>query len=196
MADPWFREPAFVAALAGRIGAALGRLPAEDRSAAQVLLTAHSLPRRVADGEPGYLEQLEATATAVANAAGLQPERWTFCWQSAGHEPGEWMKPDFADLMPAIGRARTRAVVVAPIQFLADHLEVLYDIAVGAREQAEANGVRFERIASLNDDAGLIEALAAIARRDGGTPIRPSGQSSSRDIRSSRASVAASGSAS
>ena len=126
-------------------------------------MTAHSLPRRVAEGEPDYLAQLHATAEAVASAAGLTADRWTFCWQSAGHEPGEWMKPDFADLMPGIGRSPARSVVVAPIQFLADHLEILYDVDIGAREQAEASGVAFHRIESLNADPGLIAALAAVA---------------------------------
>ena len=103
-------------------------------------MTAHSLPRRVAEQEPDYLAQLRATADAVAAAAGLAADRWTFCWQSAGHEPGEWMKPDFADLMPGHRRApRPSSVLVAPVQFLADHLEILYDVDVGAREQAEAS---------------------------------------------------------
>jgi ferrochelatase len=132
----------------------------------RVLLTAHSLPRQVADRDPAYLAQLRTTADAVADAAGLSEDRWTFCWQSAGHEPGEWMKPDFADLMPGIAASPTPAVIVAPVQFLADHLEILYDIDVGAREQAEALGVRFQRIESLNADPGLITALAAVAIED------------------------------
>ncbi|MEP6638931.1 MAG: ferrochelatase, partial [Chloroflexota bacterium] len=112
-----------------------------------------------------YLGQLHETADAVAAAAGLSQARWTFCWQSAGHEPGEWMKPDFADLMPRLREAGHRSVLVAPIQFLADHLEILYDVEIGAREQAEAVGLEFRRIASLNTDAGLIAALEAVARR-------------------------------
>jgi ferrochelatase len=101
----------------------------------------------------------------VARAAGLADSRWTFCWQSAGHEPGEWMKPDFADLMPEIAARGGRAVLVVPVQFLADHLEILYDVDVGAREQAEASGLAFHRIESLNADPGLIGALAAVARQ-------------------------------
>lgn len=165
VAGAWHDEPAFVAAIARRIREALGRLSASERANVQVLLTAHSLPRRVADRDPAYLVQLRATAESVAAAAGLAAERWTFCWQSAGHEPGEWMKPDFADLMPDIGRSPTPAVIVAPVQFLADHLEILYDIDVGAREQAETHGVRFQRIDSLNADDGLVAALAAVATR-------------------------------
>ena len=72
------------------------------------------------------------------------------------------MKPDFADLMPGVAAAGHRVVLVAPVQFLADHLEILYDVDIGAREQAEAAGLRFARIESLNDDQGLIEALAAV----------------------------------
>jgi ferrochelatase len=161
-AGAWHLEPSFVDGLAERIGEALVRLPPDERARAPVLLTAHSLPKRVAETEPDYLDQLRATAEAIAARAGLPAERWQFCWQSAGHEPGEWMKPDFAVLMPELAAAGHRSVVVAPIQFLADHLEILYDVDVGAREQAEAHGLRFARIESLNDHPGLIEALAAV----------------------------------
>ena len=128
-------------------------------------MTAHSLPKRVAEQEPDYLDQLRTTAEAVGRAAGLDADAWTFCWQSAGHEPGAWMTPDFADLMPAIAADGARNVLVVPVQFLADHLETLYDIDVGAREQAACAGLRFSRIESLNADRGLARALAAAARR-------------------------------
>jgi protoporphyrin/coproporphyrin ferrochelatase len=101
----------------------------------------------------------------VAAAAGLSDDAWRFCWQSAGHEPGEWMTPDFADLMPALASEGYRSVLVVSVQFLADHLEVLYDIDVGAREQAERVGLSFHRIASLNDDPALIDALGSVACR-------------------------------
>jgi ferrochelatase len=172
IAEAWHDEPAFIAALAARVAAALERTPPEDRDAVAVLMTAHSLPRRVSDQEPDYLAQLRDTAEAVAGRTGLVDGRWRFCWQSAGHEPGEWMKPDFADLMPELAAAGCRAVVVAPVQFLADHLEILYDIDIGAREQAERCGLTFHRIDSLNVDGGLIEALAAVAQRTVGEPLR------------------------
>jgi ferrochelatase len=165
VAGAWHEEPAFVAALATRVTEALSRLRSDERDGVAVLMTAHSLPRRVADQEPGYLAQLRTTAEAVAAKAGLSEGDWSFCWQSAGHEPGAWMKPDFADLMPDIAASRKRSVLVVPVQFLADHLEILYDIDVGARDQAEACGLDFARIASLNADEGLIQALAAVAHR-------------------------------
>ena len=164
IAGAWHRQPAFIKALATRIEAA--------RNGEHVLLTAHSLPRRVAEQEPGYIEQLRETAQAVAAAAGLTESEWTFCWQSAGHEPGEWMKPDFADLMPQLAAAGHSSVLVAPVQFLADHLEILYDIDIGAREQAESAGLRFKRIESLNVDRRFIEALTNVAREGRAAAVR------------------------
>jgi protoporphyrin/coproporphyrin ferrochelatase len=166
VADAWHDLPDFVGALADRIRSALAGYPASARDRVPVLMTAHSLPRRVAEREPQYLAQLRASAEAIAAAAGLGDGRWTFCWQSAGHEPGEWMKPDFADLMPLLASAGHRSVLVAPVQFLADHLEILYDIDVGAREQAEAHRLEFRRIESLNLDQAFISALAAVAERE------------------------------
>jgi ferrochelatase len=170
VAGPWFGEPAFVAAMADRIRAALAAFDEPDR--VPVLLTAHSLPRRVAEQEPDYIDQLRASAVLIAGAAGLAESGWQFCWQSAGHEPGEWMSPDFADLMPELRSAGHDAVVVAPIQFLSDHLEVLYDVDVGAREQAERVGLAFHRTASLNDDPAFAGALASVIRRTfAATPV-------------------------
>ncbi|MGI8999429.1 MAG: ferrochelatase [Candidatus Limnocylindria bacterium] len=159
LAPAWYREPAFIEAVAERVRAGVASLP----DGAPVLLTAHSLPRRVADAEPAYLAQLRETAEAVASTAGIPDDRWHFCWQSAGHEPGEWMKPDFADLVPELHDAGHTAVLVAPIQFLADHLEILYDVDIGAREQAEGAGMAFARIESLNTSPTFIGALARIA---------------------------------
>ena len=164
VAGAWHDVPEFIEALAFRIRAAIDRQPGPMRDDAPVLLTAHSLPRRIADTEPDYLRQLEETATVGAHAAGLDRDRWTFCWQSAGHEPGDWMQPDFANLMPGLAAGGHRSVVVAPVQFLSDHLETLYDVDIGARVQAEEHGLRFVRIPALNDDPGLMAALASVVR--------------------------------
>jgi ferrochelatase len=172
VAESWHREAAFIEGLAERVGEALHRMPAGERAATHILMTAHSLPRRVAAAEPGYLNQLRETAEDIAAAAGLASADWTFCWQSAGHEPGEWMKPDFADLMPVIAARGGQTVLVVPVQFLADHLETLYDVDIGAREQAEAAGLSFARIPSLNDGSGLVQALTAVAERTLMSPRR------------------------
>jgi ferrochelatase len=162
LAEAWHRQPGFIAAVAERIRQGLDRFSPDRATRVPVLLTAHSLPRKVAEREPAYLDQLRESAEMIASTAGLDADRWAFCWQSAGHEPGEWMTPDFADLMPELRTRGHDAVLVAPIQFLSDHLEVLYDVDIGAREQAEAAGLQFRRIQSLNTEPRFIDALAAV----------------------------------
>lgn len=158
----WHLEPPFIEALADRVRSVV----AESHEDTIVIFTAHSLPRSVADGEPAYIAALEATANAVAAAARLPAASWRFSYQSAGHTREEWLKPDLADLFPELREAGASRVVIAPIQFLSDHLEVLYDLDVAAREQAESVGLQFSRIPSLNADPGLIEALAGVVQRE------------------------------
>lgn len=164
IAEDWHLQPCFLEALAERVREALSRMAPEARESTLVLFTAHSMPRRVVEKEPGYLSQLTDTAAAVAGLVGLPADRWRFCYQSAGHTQEEWLKPDFADVMPELRRAGYASVLVAPVQFLADHLEVLYDIEIAAREQAERAGIAFNRIESLNTSPLLIRALAATVR--------------------------------
>ncbi len=162
IAGDWHLQPLFIRALAERVRQALDRFPQEECEHVPVLLTAHSMPRRVVEKEEGYIQSLKDTAAAVAELVGLSAERWMFCYQSAGHTPEEWIKPDFADVMPQLRAAGYRHVLIAPVQFLADHLEILYDIEIGAREQAEAVGMHFARTASLNTSPLFINALAQV----------------------------------
>jgi len=165
----WHREPAFIDAIAARIDEALARMPAADR--VPLLLTAHSLPQRVFDAEPGYVAQLKETADLVAEHAGLEPDRWQWAYQSAGHTAEEWLRPDLKELFPALAAAGHRDVLVVPIQFLADHLEVLYDLDVAAAHEASAAGLRYHRIEMPNTQPAFIRALAAVAR--GTVPAAP-----------------------
>lgn len=163
--EAWHLNPAFIDVLASRIRAALARFSDEKRDRVPVLLTAHSLPKRVVDREPEYVEQLQETARAVAAAAELAPDRWFFAYQSAGHTPEEWLKPDMLDVLPRLAHAGHREVVLAPIQFLADHLETLYDVDVAGREQAEHAGFdMFVRIDAPNAAPDFIAALADVVR--------------------------------
>jgi protoporphyrin/coproporphyrin ferrochelatase len=161
----WHLNPAFVDVLASRIRGALAGFDDRERDQVPVLLTAHSLPRRVVDREPEYIEQLKDTATAVAKAAELAEPQWFFVYQSAGHTPEEWLKPDLLDVLPTLAEAGHQQVIVAPVQFLADHLETLYDIDVAGREQARAAGFEsFIRVQAPNDAPDFIEALANVVR--------------------------------
>jgi ferrochelatase len=164
IAEDWHLQPYFLEALAERVREALARFPHNVRNDVPVLFTAHSMPKRVVEREPSYITQLKETAEAVAELVGLQDGRWRFCYQSAGHTPEEWLKPDFADVMPELRGAGHSHVLVAPVQFLADHLEVLYDLDIGAREQAELVGIKFARIESLNTSPLFIKALAAVVQ--------------------------------
>ncbi|HEX5417506.1 MAG TPA: ferrochelatase [Chloroflexota bacterium] len=163
VAGAWHTNPNFLAALTERVNEALARLPADARATVPVLLTCHSLPKRVVDKEPAYLEQIHETVQAIVDRVGLTPDRWQFAYQSAGHTPEEWLKPDMKDLLPGLREKGHRHVLMVPVQFLADHLEILYDIDVAAREDAEALGMGFHRIESLNLSPKFIAALADAA---------------------------------
>jgi protoporphyrin/coproporphyrin ferrochelatase len=164
IAGDWHLQPYFLSALAQRVQQALDRFPEEVRSQVPVLLTAHSMPKRVIEKEPDYIDNLKETAARVAELVGLSDDRWMFCYQSAGHTPEEWLKPDFADIMPELRAAGRKYVLIAPVQFLADHLEILYDIEISARQQAEDHGIQFARIESLNTSPLFIKALASVVR--------------------------------
>lgn len=162
VAGAWHLLPEFVESLAERTVQALAGLPAD----VPVLLTAHSLPRPVVDREPGYVVQLTDTAEAIAKRVGLEPDRWRFAYQSAGHTPEEWLRPDLKELLPGLRDAGHRAVLVVPVQFLADHLEILYDLDVAAREEAEEAGIAFHRIELPNTQPAFIRALAEVVHRE------------------------------
>ena len=166
VAGAWHLAPALIEALAQQLLTALQSLGPDEAASAPVLFTAHSLPRTVADAEPGYIQQLQETAEAVAEAASLDQSRWQFVYQSAGHTREEWLRPDLVDVFPELSGQGHQSVVVAPVQFVADHLEVLYDIDVAAREQAAAAGLRLVRTQSLNTHPLFIEALAEVVRRE------------------------------
>jgi len=185
VAEEWHLEPAFIEALAEKVEEALARFPLGQRASIPVILTAHSLPKAVVDREPQYLEQLMQTVRAVVDRVGLHEDQWQFAYQSAGHTPEEWLKPDLKDLLPGLKDAGHSDVLVVPVQFLADHLEILYDIDIAAREEAESAGLRFHRIELMNTSPTFIRALAnvvsrevrtALTARDGGRSRRGSGQ--------------------
>ena len=105
-----------------------------------------------------YREQLAASAELAARAAGL--ERWDVAWQSAGRTADEWIGPDILVALTQLAQTNVRDVVVCPIGFVADHLEVLYDLDIQASEHATKLGLGFSRTVSLNDDPRLMNLLA------------------------------------
>jgi protoporphyrin/coproporphyrin ferrochelatase len=155
----WATAPGYVDWLADAVRAALAQLGSA-ASGAEVVFTAHSLPQRIlAAGDP-YPDELRATAEAVAHAAGLS--RWSIAWQSAGRTADPWIGPDILKVLPQIADAGASGVVVCPAGFVADHLEVLYDLDIEAAEAARELGLPFARTASPNADPRLAATLAAV----------------------------------
>ncbi|MGH7921272.1 MAG: ferrochelatase [Candidatus Dormibacteraceae bacterium] len=164
VAGPWHRLPSFVDDLAERVTDALATFA--DPRQVEVLFTTHSLPRPVVERDPAYLAQIRETIDLVVARAGLRADQWQFAYQSAGHTPEEWLTPDLKDLLPAIRDRGLTDVLVVPVQFLADHLEILFDIDVAARQEAEEAGLRFSRIELANTRPAFIEALADVVDRE------------------------------
>jgi protoporphyrin/coproporphyrin ferrochelatase len=155
--EQWYDTPGFAELLAVRVRRSLDELGAHRPL---VLFTAHSVPERAAGTYPA---QLAASAAAVAGAAGLG-SKWRVAWQSAGRTPEPWVGPDLLTVVRGLGGDRVDGVVVCPIGFVADHLEVLYDLDVEARQVAESEGLAFARTASLNDDPAFLDLLAGVVR--------------------------------
>jgi protoporphyrin/coproporphyrin ferrochelatase len=133
-------------------------------SRTHVVFTAHSLPERVLDGDV-YVDELQASASGIASLANLADEDWSIGWQSASRTPEPWRGPDISEVVAILAsEASADGVLVCPQGFTADHLEVLYDLDVLAREQTEALGLTFKRTAMVNDNAAVLTALAAKVR--------------------------------
>ena len=154
--------PPLVDALARRVTEGIGRWPAHERAAVHVVFCAHSLPARVlAEGDP-YDSQLRETARQVALRAGLAAAQWSWSYMSAGKSPEPWLGPDLPDHLTALAAKGVRRVLCVPVGFVADHVEVLYDIDIEAQQCARSVRIRLERPPSLNDDPLLIQALADV----------------------------------
>lgn len=162
VAGAWHLVPAWLDSLAERIAEAEAHLGGET----VVVFTTHSLPRPVVERDPGYMEQIHATVAALVKRLHLRREGWRFAFQSAGHSPEEWLTPDLSEVVRDLRQTGARTLLVAPVQFVADHLETLYDIDIAAAAQAEAAGMALHRIAMPNDSPALVEALASVVERE------------------------------
>ena len=140
----------FIELLAERVGA----------TDAHVVFTAHSLPERILDDGDPYKKQLLETSRLVAEKAGV--ESWSFAFQSESPTGEPWLGPDIVDELERVHGEGVRKVLVAPIGFVADHLEIYWDIDVEAREKAAELGVELDRMESLNDDPAFIRVLASV----------------------------------
>jgi ferrochelatase len=165
-APPWGLEPALIDAFVETADEALARFPEGERASVPVILSAHSLPRRVVDAGDAYEREFRAVAAAVGARLTPRGNEVRVAFQSQGMDGGEWLGPDLPATFAALAEGGARAAVVAPIGFLADHVETLYDLDVEAPALAAKAGIaRLERAPALNVRPRFIDALEAVARR-------------------------------
>jgi protoporphyrin/coproporphyrin ferrochelatase len=148
--DSWHDDPAFIDVLADRVRG----------TDAHVVFTAHSLPARA---EPIYQQQLLETSQLVAERAGL--DRWTFSFQSESPTGEPWLGPDILDHLEELYAQGVRDVLVCPVGFVADHLEIRWDLDNEAAEKAQELGLGFARIEMPNDDPAFVSVLASLVRK-------------------------------
>jgi ferrochelatase len=153
--ESWHDDPALVALLADRVRG----------TDAHVVFTAHSLPARILDDGDPYEDQLLETSHRIAAAAELPRDRWSFSYQSESATGEPWLTPDILDHLEALRRGGIRRVLVCPIGFVADHLEIRWDIDVEAAQKAVELGLDLERIEMPNADPAFIAVLAGLVRR-------------------------------
>jgi protoporphyrin/coproporphyrin ferrochelatase len=151
--DSWHDEPGFIDVLADRVRG----------TTAHVVFTAHSLPERIlAEGDP-YKDQLLETSRLVVDRAGIAD--WSFSFQSESPTGEPWLGPDILDHLQALRDRGVEHVLVCPVGFVSDHLEIRWDLDTEAQEKAAELGLRLERIEMPNDDPAFIRVLAGIVRR-------------------------------
>ncbi len=160
--DSYHDAPKLVEALANRVREGINRWPAGERDDVHVVLSAHSLPVRIIKAGDPYDAQLRETAQLVAEKAGLQPDQWSWSYQSAGRSPEPWLGPQLEEYLPQLAERGITKVVSVPIGFVCDHVEILYDIDIQAQQVAQEVGIRLERPPALNTDPLFITQLAEL----------------------------------
>jgi ferrochelatase len=162
--ESWHDHPLLIQAFAERLEPVWRQASAETGSAVPVIFTAHSVPMRTIQAGDPYEKQAKETAQLVARRIpGLTPELQHFAFQSQGMTGGPWLGPTVENAMLELKRQGHKGVVIAPIGFVCDHVEVLYDIDIGFRQFANEHGLKLWRPESLNTSPTFIAALAKLA---------------------------------
>ena len=159
----WHNHPLFIEAVGELTRQALGQLPADRRAAAPLIFTAHSVPTAV-PGTPTYVEQIQEGARLVAERIGHQ--QWSVAYQSRSGDPRTpWLEPDIGVVLTQQAAQGTRDLVVIPIGFVCDHMEVLYDLDTEARHTAQNLGLNMVRAGTVNDHPIFIRMLADVVQK-------------------------------
>jgi ferrochelatase len=159
--EGWYRHPLFLKAIQEKVEEGLGEFPPGERKRVHLLFTAHSLPRSIVEKDP-YAREIESSMKGVLE--GLEPRPWHMAYQSRGGGPEEWVGPDVELVLETLSKDGVREVLIVPIGFVSDHIEILYDIDIVSRGKAESLGMKLRRTPSLNVSERFIEALATIVQ--------------------------------
>jgi ferrochelatase len=164
--ESWAEHPLLIAAFAERLRAAQDKLTAETGAPVPVLFTAHSVPLRTVEAQPAdpYADEARRTAELVAAQVPEIPQ-WHFAFQSQGASGGPWLGPTVEQTLESIAALGAKTLLLQPIGFLCDHVEILYDVDIFFREYAAKLHLRLERPESLNDSVSLARAIADLARQ-------------------------------
>jgi len=158
----WYDNPLFHQAVAEKVKNALNTFPSQKN--VHVMFTAHSLPERILEMKDPYPDQLSESTEAVAKLVGL--EKWSFAYQSAGQTGEKWLGPDLLEALSEISvKTKNVQVLVVPIGFVADHLEILFDVDVEAQEYAKKLNITLKRTESMNTTPTFIAALADVVSK-------------------------------
>lgn len=170
----WHDHPIFISALARRVIDTLERYPEAERDGAQILFTAHSLPEKVIQSGDPYAAQVEQTAHLIASELGIPADRWSIAYQSASRGGGRWLGPDVTIEVERLASDEVERVVICPLSFLCDNMEVLYDLDIELTSQARRLGLQLQRVPLMNNSPETLELLISLARasQPGGTAER------------------------
>ncbi|MDF1499628.1 MAG: ferrochelatase [Anaerolineales bacterium] len=156
----WKADKGYLETLEARLNEALQRFPPQKRGDVKLIFTAHSLPERILEWDDPYPEELQRTFGILK--ARFPENESHFAYQSAAMTPEAWLGPDAGELMLALIDQGARDFLIAPIGFVSEHVEILYDIDIDFRQQVEAAGGRLERIEMPGADLGMMESLAEV----------------------------------
>ena len=160
--EDWHLEPGYLDALTNRIRVAFQRFPQEVHAEVSVIFTAHSLPQRILERNDPYPTQLRETVSALMQRLGSQPHE--FAYQSAAISGEPWLGPDVSQVIERLASEGKRDILLCPIGFVCEHVEILYDIDIAYQKLAKSLNVHLERIEMLNTAPEMIEGLTHLVR--------------------------------
>jgi protoporphyrin/coproporphyrin ferrochelatase len=160
--EDWHLMPGYLDALTDNVRSALGRFPPEVRADTPIIFTAHSLPQRILDSKDPYPDQLRETVEAVMLRLGSHPHEFAF--QSAAISTEPWLGPDAGEVIKRLAGEGQRNILLCPIGFISEHVEILYDVDIVYQRLARSLDVRLERTAMLQVTPKMIDGLAALVR--------------------------------